>query len=122
MLLYHASRTENRDSILKHGLNINRNKSGYGKPPVYNAVYLFSNNNKTVIEDLMLIWGEFDIYEVHVENLDISKFVADEDSGCDNWIDSLCLRGTVAYLEDIGKSSIQYGRRIEYNEQCSYAY
>lgn len=120
MVLYHASKIENRENILKNGILVNMHPSGYGKEPKYTAVYLFSEYNKTVIYDLMFLWREFDVYKINSNKLDLKKLIADEDSGCYNWIDSLCLRGTVAYLDNINFKDIQYDRCVSYNEECSY--
>lgn len=122
MKLYHASKIENRESILEKGLLTKSKSSGYGKPPIHKAIYLFAENNKTVLSDLLLTWEKFDIYELDSSDLDINFIIADEDSFLDNWVDSICYRGTIAYLKDISKDIIKFNRTVEFDPEFSYIY
>ena len=98
--LLHCSPIKNYDSILENGLLINSKSSGYGKEPLHkDAIYLYYKNNIDVPSDMLDMFKNVDIWLVAI--LDIEKLIADEDSNCDNWIDSLETIGTCAYKGNI---------------------
>lgn len=111
LILYHASNPKNHTSIMKHGLTLNQEHSGYGDKPIHNAVYLYYYKNIDVPADMIELFGSVDVYKVSV--YDEKYLIPDEDSGASNWKDSLEIMGTCAYKHSIPKEQISYIGRIK---------
>lgn len=85
MKFFHASRIENYNSIIKNGLKIGYESSGYGKKPEHKAIYLYHINNIDVACDFIELFGKVDIFQVKVSK----NLFPDEDSNVYFWKDSV---------------------------------
>lgn len=105
LTLLHISPKKNRASILRRGLQLDMENSGYGVKPTQNAVYLFHEDNINVIYETIESFGDFDIFEVKIYS---EEFLApDEDSGAKDWRGSIEAFGTVAHTASIDKRHIK---------------
>lgn len=111
MRLFHATKTNNYESIKRTGLKLDKVSSRYGKTPEHKAVYLYCEYNVDVVCDLIDMFGEIDVFEVI--RLDKSKLIPDEDSGSKTWSDSIEKMGTVAYKGEIPAKDIKYMGRFK---------
>lgn len=99
MTLLHISPRKNRESILRGGLTLGNEASGYGVEPTQRALYFFHENNINVIYDAVTVWDEFDVWEV--TGLLGVHAKPDEDAvnykKVKTWRNSLQQFGTLAY-------------------------
>lgn len=104
-VLLHISPTVKRASILKKGLTIGNEPSGYGVVPKVKGIYLYHENNINIIYDMVDVFEEFDVWEV--SRLQGSYARPDEDSKAPTWKKSLETFGTLAYIKDIPVKNIR---------------
>ena len=109
-VFYHYSPTKNRESILKDGLSLDTDPSGYGPAPEKKAIYLAHSGNVNLHHEFLKKFGDFDVFEV--SGLLPEFAVADEDSGKGNWLDSINRFGTFGYTKDIPAKQIKFGWNV----------
>lgn len=102
----HISPAKNRESILKHGLSLTMPYSGYGEPPMLEALYFYHEDNINVIYDMINTFDDFDIWEV--KGLYKEYMLPDEDSGTDTWQASLQKFGTFAYKQSVPVKNVKF--------------
>lgn len=108
MILLHVSPRKNRESILKNGLMLGQESSGYGPKPKKKAIYLFVENNISIIYEWIEFTKDFDIFEVNIPDSERNFLITDEDAHARTWERSIEKFGTVGFAKDIPPSWVKF--------------
>lgn len=108
IILFHATKSENKDGILKYSIKSGRRFSKYaGGESEEDAVYLYHINNIDIPLDIISVEGSISVFAVTINN-EYDLIPDDDSTRVKKWQSSLNQIGACACIRDISPKYISY--------------